>query len=141
MLCLHLLCVAFWLGALAPLLIVIQENQRDRTALIVTRFATLALGVVAALLAAGFGLLWIFITNASQFWHSDYARLLALKLVAVACLLGLAARNKLALTPQLLNAGPRAALKLRRSITAEMILAAAILLLTATFTTITGPAH
>jgi copper resistance protein D len=138
---LHLLCAAFWLGALAPLLMVSQENQQDRTSLIVTRFATLALSVVAMLLAAGLGLLWILITDAAQFWRSDYGRLIALKLLAVACLLGIAARNKLKLTPQLLNGDRTAASRLRRSIVAEMMLAAAILLLTAAFTTITGPAH
>jgi putative copper export protein len=53
--------------------------------------------------------------------------------------LSLAAWNKLALTPKLLQGDAGAMVKFRRSLLAEMSVGAVILLTTATFTTLTGP--
>jgi copper transport protein len=62
---------------------------------------------------------------------TGYGRLLLLKLAAVAALLGLAAWNKRRLTPHLAAGDEAAARRLRRSIGAEMAVAAAVLALTA----------
>jgi putative copper export protein len=62
------------------------------------------------------------------------------KLLAVGILLGVAAFNKLHLTPRL-AANKEAASRFRRSLQLEMLLGAIILLITAAFTTITGPPH
>ncbi len=70
---------------------------------------------------------------------SRYGRLVSLKLGLVILLLAFAAFNKLRLTPRLLAADESAVRALRRSIKAEMLIAGLILLVTATFTTITGP--
>ena len=139
LLILHLLCAAFWLGALRPLLLVAQSSDLERTAVIAARFGRSALIGVAVLLSAGSSLLWILITHAGQFWSSDYGKLVALKLLLVALLLSLAAGNKLHLTPGLERHEARAALLLRRSIRFEMLIGALILLVTAGFTTLTGP--
>ena len=48
----HLLGVAFWMGGLAPLLIVSRSGDRPRIAATVARFGRLGLFVVAGLLAA-----------------------------------------------------------------------------------------
>jgi putative copper export protein len=64
---------------------------------------------------------------------------MCVKLVLVAGLLSLAAFNKFRLTPRLLAGDAAAAHGLRRSIHAEMALAAAILLTTAVLTTLFGP--
>jgi copper resistance protein D len=139
LLCLHLLCAAFWLGALAPLLVIAAGGNAAQTAAAAARFGKLALRVVAVLLAAGLSLLLMLIGNAAQFWASDYGRMMAIKLLAVAALLGVAAWNKLFLTPRLLKGDARAALMFRRSVRTEMGLGALILLTTAAFTTLTGP--
>jgi len=136
--CLHLLCAAFWLGALAPLLLV-AGNHGPQTALIAARFGKSAQVVVGVLIVAGAGVLWILILHATDFWSSDYARLVAIKLFAVAFLLGLAALNRLYLTPRLSMGDGGAVRLLRRSIKAEMLMGGLILLITAAFTTITGP--
>ena len=141
LLCLHLLCAAFWLGALGPLLIAARDGSDREVALLASRFGKLALGVVALLLAAGAGVLWTVIRDASQFWSSDYGRMMAMKLLMVAALLSIAAVNKLYLTPKLLSGHARAVIQFRRSVKTEMIVGALILLITATFTTITGPPH
>ena len=139
LLCLHLLCAAFWLGALPPLLIVAAGGNTQQMAAAAARFGKLASRVVALLLAAGASLLFMLIGNASQFWASDYGRMMAIKLLAVAALLGLAAANKLVLTPRLLRGDARAAVLFRRSVLAEIGVGAAILMITAAFTTFTGP--
>lgn len=141
LLCLHLLCAAFWLGALAPLLLVARHGSGARIGLITARFGAAALRLVGVLVVAGATLLWIMISDAAKFWSSDYGRLLATKLVAVILLLSIAAMNKLYLTPRLLLGDAGAAGALRRSIKAEMVLGGLVLLITAAFTTITGPPH
>jgi putative copper export protein len=139
LLCLHLLCAAFWLGALPPLLIIATDAHEPQIAAAAARFGKLALRVVALLIAAGASLLLMLIGSAGQFWTSDYGRMMAIKLLAVAALLSLAAWNKLALTPRLLQGDTRAMIKFRRSLLAEMSVGALILLATAAFTTLTGP--
>jgi copper resistance protein D len=139
LLCLHLLCAAFWLGALPPLLIIAAGANEPQIAAAAARFGKLALRVVALLIAAGASLLLMLIGGAAQFWGSDYGLMMAIKLLAVAALLGLAAWNKLALTPRLLRRDARAAVKFRRSLLAEMGVGALILLTTAAFTTLAGP--
>jgi copper resistance protein D len=136
---LHLLCAAFWLGALAPLLVVARDGNGAQIAVIAVRFGKSALGVVAVQLVAGATLLWILIGDAAEFWSSGYGRMMAIKLLTVAFLLSVAALNKLVLTPRLSRGDLQAARIFRRSIKAEMILGALILLITAAFTTVTGP--
>jgi putative copper resistance protein D len=139
LLCLHLLCAAFWLGALPPLLIITAGGNLAQIAAAAARFGKLALRVVALLLAAGASLLLMLIGHAAQFWSSDYGRMMAIKLLAVAALLGAAAWNKLHLTPRLLKGDARAAGMFRRSVLAEVSIGALILLTTAALTTLTGP--
>jgi copper resistance protein D len=138
-LCLHLLCAAFWLGALAPLWITAQDRNESQIAAVALRFGQWALGVVTLLLGAGAILLWTLIGHAAPFWSSDYGRMMAIKLLLVAALLGIAAMNKLYLTARLLRGHARAFVQFRRAVQAEMVLGALILLITATFTTVTGP--
>ena len=140
-LCLHLLCAAFWLGALAPLLVVARHCNSAQIGLIAARFGRGALRIVGVLVVAGATLLWVLIGDASKFWSSDYGRMVAAKLAAVALLLSVAAMNKLYLTPRLLNGDAGAAVVLRRSIKAEMVLGGLVLLITAAFTTLAGPPH
>jgi len=139
LLSLHLLCAAFWLGALAPLLIALRDGDDSQIASIASRFGKFAVGVVLLLMAAGIGVLWTLIGNAATFWSSDYGRMVAVKLFGVAALLSIAAMNKLYLTPKLLQGDRKALIRFRRSVQTEMIIGALILLITATFTTITGP--
>jgi putative copper export protein len=62
-----------------------------------------------------------------------------LKIAFVACLLALAAWNKLRLVPPIVAGDPIAVRSLRRSIRAEMLVAGLILLITAALTTLAGP--
>ncbi len=139
LLCLHLMCAAFWLGALPPLWIIAADAHEPQIAAAAARFGKLALRVVALLIAAGASLLLMLIGSAAPFWASDYGRMMAVKLLAVAALLSFAAWNKLALTPRLSQGDARAVVDFRRSLLGEMSFGALILLTTAAFTTLAGP--
>jgi copper resistance protein D len=136
---LHLLCAAFWLGALPPLWLISASGNEQQTAAAAARFGKLALRVVALLVAAGASLLWMFIGAAGEFWSSGYGISMAIKLLAVACILSAAAWNKLALTPKLLTRQPGATVSFRRSVSAEIFLGALILTITAALTSLSGP--
>ena len=69
----------------------------------------------------------------AEFWLTDYVRLLTLKLALVAGLVSLAIYNKFRLTPRLHVDGPA---RLRRAITAELVLIAGILGATAVLTSV-----
>lgn len=139
LLILHLLCVAFWIGALGPLLLIARDQDPSIIAAIAARFGHLAMVFVALLVVAGGGLLWVLLHGELRLWKSPYGQVLLIKLSLVACLLGLAAFNKLRLTPQLAVNDAHAASSLQRSICAEMFFVGLILALTATLTTTMGP--
>jgi putative copper resistance protein D len=136
---LHLTCAAFWLGALWPLLRVAGDGDGAVTAALAGRFGRTALYVVGLLIVAGALLAYLLLGSLAALWHSDYGRMLALKLLLVAALLSAAAVNKLKLTPRLKAGEVLAAASLRRSIGFEMIVGALILMVTAAFTSLTGP--
>jgi putative copper export protein len=133
----HLLCIGFWLGALVPLLLIVRGNAGTLAA-VTERFGRTAVRVVPLLLLAGALLLACLLGSVRELWSSDYGRLVSLKLAFAAGLLGLAAVNRWRYTPRL-RGDPCAIRGLRRSIQAELVLIGAILLVTAAFTTLTGP--
>jgi putative copper resistance protein D len=135
----HLLGVAFWLGALIPLLMVADGTDRSRVAAAVGRFGTAALSVVGVLLAAGVVLLCLLLRDVTDLWTDGYGRLVLSKISLVSCLLALAAFNHWRLTPRLFAHDERAVRALTRSIMAELAVAGCILVATAAMTTLTGP--
>jgi putative copper resistance protein D len=139
LLMLHLLCAAFWLGALVPLYQIAGDGDLARCGALAARFGNIAAWLVAALLAAGAALLCQLLDSVSSLWNSDYGRMVLIKILLVCGLLGCAALNKWRLAPGLLDSSPRAAAKLRVSIGVEMLLAAGILIVTAAFTSLLGP--
>lgn len=136
--CLHLTGVAFWVGALLPLLWSTRESALEVGAL-AKRFGTLAMAAVSTLVIAGLSMLWMLSHGQPEFWSSSYGIMIAAKLLLVSLLLGAAALNKLWLTPRLLNDEARAVVIFRRSIQFELLTAVLILIVTAGFTSLTGP--
>jgi putative copper resistance protein D len=137
--CSHLLGVAFWLGSLAPLLLVAENADPTRVAAATTRFGSAAAVVVGLLLAAGLMLLWMLVGELSNLWATAYGRGMMIKIGVVAGLVGFAAWNRWWLTPRLRAHDLGAAQSLRRSIKCELLLGGLILLVTAALTTLTGP--
>jgi copper resistance protein D len=139
LLAVHVLAVSFWVGALGPLAIEARRRDPRELGAVAARFGRIALAVVGTLLAAGAAVLWILLGGVSELWTSAYGRFASVKIALVACLLALAAWNKLHLVPRIVAGDPVAVRSLRRSIRAEMLVAGLILLITAALTTLTGP--
>ena len=135
----HLLCAAFWLGGLYPLLYLARKNEPLQLAQLAERFGRIALVLVSLLALAGVALLTALLPSFDAIWQSSYGRLVLIKLSLVGALLAAAGFNRLHLTPRLLHGDAGAMPVLRRSIRAEMVLGACILLVTAIFTSATGP--
>lgn len=135
----HLLGLAFWVGALAPLHRMAGRADPVRAGTAAREFGRRALWVVLALAMAGGVLLVLLTGNPLDALASPYGRLFAVKLALFAALLGLAAVNKLRLVPALLAGDAGAAARLRRSIGLEFAAVSAILVTTATLTTIAFP--
>ena len=139
LLILHTTGIAFWLGALVPLLLVSQRKGATTFARTAKRFGEIAAVGVGVLLVAGSLLLTTLLRQTSDLWNTAYGRLIGGKLLLVALLLVAAAVNKLRFTPRLRNQDPAAARALRTSIRLEIVLGGLILVITATATTLLGP--
>jgi copper transport protein len=121
---LHGLCVAFWIGALAPLAAAVSKPAATPLPLL-NRFSGIAVPVVAALAFTGFVLAVIQLEKPSALIETRYGLILATKLVLVLVLLALAALNRFRLTPALAR-NEQAAFALKRSILLECAVALGI---------------
>ncbi|WP_161958028.1 copper resistance protein CopC [Azospirillum palustre] len=135
---LHGLMAAFWVGSLWPLAVALRTEPAGEAARLIQRFSRLALGAVALLVAAGallsvlqIGLLQI--EQPAAVLATGYGWLWLAKMAAVGILLALAACNRFWLTPALGIAGGRGAVALRRTIRAEAAVVIAVLVVTAAF--------
>ncbi|WP_034303652.1 copper resistance D family protein [Herbaspirillum sp. RV1423] len=136
---LHLVTVAFWIGALWPLHRLTYGDSLPNIAAVSHRFGQYAAAAVGILLLCGIWLLWIILGTPKALWSSEYGTLFVIKMFWVALLLGLAALNKTRLTPRLMEGDWSAIRTLRFSIRSEIVLALLILATTAILTTAVGP--
>ncbi len=139
LLTLHLAAVAFWIGSLWPLLRIAGAPEAARVAAVMQRFGRVAAACVACLLLAGILLAALLLGGVAPLVTTAYGWVLLAKLALVVGLLGLAALNKWRLVPMIAAGTPGAALRLRRSIAAEIALVTAILLATAVLTSAVSP--
>ena len=130
---LHVLCGAFWLGSLLPLVWSL-DLDRSQVLQVLRRFSRAALVAVALLVGVGCILAWIQIDgDLSVLTTTAYGWRLSGKLALVAGLLILAAVNRQVLTPALQQARPGTERRLRRSFAADLLLGLGVLAVTATF--------
>lgn len=127
---LHVLCDAFWIGALVPLYRRLGTDTSSVVAPVVARFSRQALYVVPVLFASGLLIACVQVRTPAALLETDYGRLFVIKLTLVAILLAVAALNKLRLTPALQQGAPNSARRLRLSVVAEIALIVGILLAT-----------
>lgn len=135
---LHLLGLGFWIGILHPLHRLAGRDTQAAGAL-AAAFSRRAVWIVPAIAAAGITLFVMLTGDPVAALGTPYGQLLAVKLALFALLLGLAAINKLRLTPALRTNVPRAGAHLRRSIRLEAVAILAILATTAALTTLYSP--
>ena len=136
---LHILGVAFWIGGFAPLYRTARSPNAEIAGAIAHEFGWRALWVVGVLTGVGAVTLWILTGNILEALSTPYGQFFALKLTIFAAVMGLAAWNKLRLTPALLRHDPMACTNLRQSVRVEAALISAILITTAALTTISAP--
>lgn len=138
---LHLLSAGVWVGALAGLLMLLARGPRQAALTGLTRFSGVGMLVVAVLLASGLVNAWLLIgtDRLTAALATDYGRLLIAKLVIFVAMLGLAAANRLLLTPRLGRDSGGAVPALKWSIGIETLLAAAVLGIVAVMGTLAPP--
>lgn len=134
----HAAGIAYWIGAFWPLYRATEELPPPEAGRLATAFGRFALWGVAALVAAG-ALLFILLTaDPLAALRSSYGLLMLAKLVFTGALLGLAAMNKLVLSPALANGDATAVWKFRLSIGTEACLVILVLVAVAAMTTLGG---
>jgi copper transport protein len=126
---LHGVGVAYWAGALLPLLAMLHPPTRVLVPTL-NRFSRVALPVVGVLVLTGLVLAIIQLESFHALIDTKYGLLLSAKVMLVAVLLGFAALNRFRLTPAL-GSAPENTWPLVRSILIECAMAAAILALVA----------
>lgn len=124
MVVLHLLALTFWIGALIPLTLA-------RTTEALRRFSAVIPVAVGLLLVSGGTLAAVQLGRDPAQWLTPYGYILAAKLALLAVVFALAAFNRWRLTAPALAGDAGAMARMRRSIGAELVLALAILGLTA----------
>ncbi len=134
---LHVACAAYWIGAFAPLRRIARRGLHAEAAALAAAFGRNALLAVPALIAAGAALLVLLGGSVEAALETAWGRALTVKLAIVAALLALGAANKLRLTPALARGDAGATCAFRRSVEAEMALAALVIAATA-FATLNG---
>lgn len=122
---LHGVGLAWWIGALLPLIALARRPARPLLPLL-NRFSRMAVPVVGVVVLGGLLLAVIQLGSFQALTGTKYGWILCIKLALVAMLLGLAALNRFRLTPALRPA-PSESRPLVRSIAFECILVAGIL--------------
>ena len=139
LLCVHLLVVAFWFGALLPLLICSRHEARGEAVALLRAFSGVAGWLVPAIGVAGLAM-GLMLIPAPRGWRAAYGLLVLSKLGAFGLLLLLAAWNRWWAVPAMAAGDvPAAPMALRRSIAIEYLLLTAVLAVTAVLTSFYSP--
>lgn len=135
---LHVMLAFWWLGSLWPLVVICKTFHPQTVADIMHRFGQIGLFMVVLLIVAGGYLAFNLIDDFNALANTDYGQLFSFKLILVFHILLLAAFHKFILVPGLLKAR-KSKQSLAGSITAELMIGLAILVVTAILTTWVGP--
>jgi copper transport protein len=101
---LHAVGVAYWIGALVPLLAMVRRQGADLVP-VLHRFSRGAVPVVGGLVLTGLALAIVQLESFRALIDTKYGWILSIKVALVFLLLGLAALNRFRLTPALTSDG------------------------------------
>jgi putative copper resistance protein D len=148
---LHLIAAAAWVGALVPLIVLFAAAGADDASLAMartatTRFSILGIVSVGTLLATGIVNTYYLAGSVPALQHTDYGRLLLIKIALFLAMVAIAAVNRLRLTPRLLQqasiAASRDALRqLRRNAATEALVGAIVIAIVAALGTMPPAIH
>lgn len=137
LLILHVLIMVWWFGALYPLKRLCEIKDSVELSVVMEWFGKQASYMIFLLLIAGTWLSLELFETLDALLFTQYGQTLLIKLVFVVSILILAAKHKYMIVPKLKNNTGKSILA--RSITIEMVLALALLLVTAGLTSVVGP--
>jgi copper transport protein len=150
----HVGAMAVWLGGLAALLLVLPAATRtasspaDRGRLLagpLARFSTLALAVVALIMATGLIQAYVYVRHLGDLLSTGYGRAVLAKFLLVLTVIGVAAYNRRSSVPQLEAIAARGespgrpGVLLRRALRAEVALLAVVIGVTAALASYAPP--
>jgi putative copper resistance protein D len=148
---LHLIAAAAWVGALLPLTVLFAAAGADDASLAMartatTRFSILGIVSVGTLLVTGIVNTFYLVGSAPALLHTDYGRLLLIKIALFLLMVAIAAVNRFRLTAQLLQQGSiiasRDALRqLRRNAAIEALAGAIVIAIVAALGTMPPAIH
>lgn len=130
---LHLSAGAVWLGGLVGLVLTLPSlaGRARESAQLVSRFSTIAAGLLAALAVSGALMAWRILGSWSGLVDAAYGRLLLVKLALAAVVVALAAWNRFRLVPAVGSGtherDKRASALVRRTVAVEAVLLVALL--------------
>jgi copper transport protein len=124
----HALAVAFWIGALLPLYVVVRASRAhgSMASSVLKRFSRAIAPVLALLILSGLWLAVVQLGRIDALWTTAYGQVLAGKLVCVALLLGIGAVNRYRLVPAFERHGVAAGRLLATAFAIELALALVI---------------
>lgn len=123
----HLVCAAFWFGALRPLGLATRATDLANAGALMVQFSQRAVWTVAALFISGAIITFIQVRTPANLFSTDYGLRLVLKIILFLAVLGIAFLNKTKLTPRLAAGDQSGAAALARSIRVEYWVMVAIL--------------
>jgi len=148
---LHLIAAAAWVGALVPFIVLFAAAGADDASLAIARTATArfsVLGIVSVgtLLATGIVNTYYLAGSLPALLHTDYGRLLLIKIALFLAMVAIAAVNRFRLTPQLLQqasitASHNALRRLRRNAAIEVLAGAIVIVIVAALGTMAPAIH
>ncbi len=118
----HVLCAAFWFGALAPLYIAAGALPAREAGAMMTRFSVQAIYAVSAIVLSGCVVAAVQVEKVAALTATEYGQRLIVKLALVALIVCVAAYNKLVLTPKLNAGDEESKTAIRRSIMIEIFI-------------------
>ena len=135
LLMLHLLGIAFWLGALLPFRWICLQSDVSNLSSLAHRFGVIAMVYVGLLLITGTAYAYTLLGKLSHIFTTTYGNVLLIKIVFVVSLLCLAAFNKFKAVPALEKTPLQGLRQFKSSVQFEIVLALFILFASSLLTT------
>jgi Putative copper export protein len=135
---LHLCAAGGWIGGLVPLAIFlarvrVSSSLSEMAAQVLHRFSVLSLSCVSVLVVSGISNSWLLVGSVHALLTTPYGRLLLFKLMLFGILIAFGARNRFFVKAMPLRApvGRNVLAQLRRNVTFEACLGAAVVVIVA----------
>lgn len=135
----HLLATAFWIGAFRPLLLSTRQFSAADSGALMQRFSNFAVPAVIVVLISGTLISLKQLGSPANLFNNDYGTVLLTKIILVFVIIGIAAYNKINLTPKLIANDVAGVSKIKRTITLELMLYVIVLAAASALTMTTPP--